>query len=494
MHFLRFLSIAALTTPFAGTAVAQTFTPTLVGDDLAEAFDVVSGDFTGDGIVDIVVTLPDVDDIILLTNPGGVPTGLFAQTTIEDSAEGCQGVEAGDFDGDGDLDIISANTGEDRLRWYENPLFGTNTEWVERSVDNSAEGVLFVELADFDGDGDLDAVASVQADDDVVWYQNPGAATIGTVAVWEEFNIDVGAGEVSGVQVADIDNDGDPDVVANAGGDNQILFYSNPGGALAATDDAFTIFEITDDNADNFFSALGDFDGDGAIDVAVVTAARDLVTIYFNSATAPGTAFQEVVIADGDSAINGVSRIVAEDFDSDGDLDFVVSATDEDNVTFFENLGNATARVGTDVDAGVQPGWSFTTIADELDPNEPRGLVVADFDDDGVQDFALAIDADDQVVVFFNGAGATTSDGVAPPITSFTTAAGGGFEATFDAVAGVVYRIDSSTNLTFPDPSLANGGVGTAMDPATGGSVTVPIALVAGEPRVFFRLVVVDPS
>ena len=79
------------------------------------------------------------------------------------------------MDNDGDLDILSASENDDTIAWYENngaadPLF------TKAVIATSADNAYDVQVADLDGDGDLDIVSASSLDNTVAWYENDGAA------------------------------------------------------------------------------------------------------------------------------------------------------------------------------------------------------------------------------------------------------------------------------------------------------------------------------
>ena len=125
-----------------------------------------------------------------------------------------------DIDGDGDLDVVAALFAQDTIKLYLNSG-ASNPTWTASNIDTNANGATDVHVADMDGDGDLDVVSSSLEDDTIAWYKNDGQASPG----WTSTNIDTNRP----VDVADMDGDGDLDIVTASSGDDTIAWYANGG-------------------------------------------------------------------------------------------------------------------------------------------------------------------------------------------------------------------------------------------------------------------------
>ena len=80
-------------------------------------------------------------------------------------------IYATDVDGDGDTDVLSASHADDKVAWYEN-VDGKGTFGEQQIITAEAEGAWSVHAADVDGDGDLDVLSASWRDDKIAWYEN----------------------------------------------------------------------------------------------------------------------------------------------------------------------------------------------------------------------------------------------------------------------------------------------------------------------------------
>ena len=126
------------------------------------------------------------------------------------------------MDGDGDMDIVSASASDDTIAWYENNG-AADPSWTAANIATSADGATSVFAADMDGDGDMDIVSASQIDDTIAFYENNGAAD----PTWAATDIATSADVAFSVYAADMDGDGDMDIVSASSGDNTIAWYEN---------------------------------------------------------------------------------------------------------------------------------------------------------------------------------------------------------------------------------------------------------------------------
>ncbi|HEX6994891.1 MAG TPA: VCBS repeat-containing protein [Gammaproteobacteria bacterium] len=127
-----------------------------------------------------------------------------------------------DLDGDGDIDIVGGSVAEQRIVWFENQgrdgefRFATHDLALEPAEPSAAPIPVHgfhMEFVDLSGDGRLDIVTFNPArivGPELVWLEQPETAT----SPWRQHRIDSYAPDsVVGLRVADIDGDGDPDLM-----------------------------------------------------------------------------------------------------------------------------------------------------------------------------------------------------------------------------------------------------------------------------------------
>ena len=99
----------------------------------------------------------------------------FTGRTISLSADLAYSVFAADIDNDGDMDVLSASYNDDKIAWYENDG-AADPSFTARTISTSADGARSVFAADIDGDGDLDIVSASSIDNKIAWYENDGTS------------------------------------------------------------------------------------------------------------------------------------------------------------------------------------------------------------------------------------------------------------------------------------------------------------------------------
>ena len=278
---------------------------------------VSSADLDGDGDLDILSSSTQDNKIAWYKNLGGGVFGI--QQVITNSAKSCKSTHAIDIDSDGDLDILWG--GIFSLSWNKN-LGGGVFDVNEIIISNGY--IQDVYSGDVDGDGDLDILSASSSSDRIAWYENQGSGVFGSKQI-----IATSSNYAVSVYAADIDGDGDLDVLSASSNDDKIAWHENQGGGIFGTQQ---IISIIADNAKDVLAA--DLDGDGDLDVLSASANDDKIAWYENLG---GGVFGTQQILAGNAEF--ATSVCVADFDGDGDIDVISPSPNNWIVSWIENLG-----------------------------------------------------------------------------------------------------------------------------------------------------------
>ena len=312
------------------------------GTDAPAPEDAVIVDLNGDGYLDVVVAA-EQSHLIYLENPGLNARSATWQRLILPMTQGRGSyirVFAADFDGDGIAELTAPNKGaqspgpEDYARstpveLYKltgDPLSGSSwqrSELGSYSIPQNAEPV------DLDGDGDMDIVVGARGDARLVYFENLGAGSLD----FTEHAIGIYGAAMGGfnLEYTDLNNDGRLDIIGLSN-DGQFKWIEQPEN-IDDTWNAYTIGSIVPDRLVGM--EIADIDNDGDIDVMVGSYSRGPRTgdgdVDVNDALGrlawfenPGDAKLAWTRHDISRRKRGMfDKFIARDIDGDGDMDFV---------------------------------------------------------------------------------------------------------------------------------------------------------------------------
>ncbi len=211
--------------------VGGTWTETAAGGGATwDADSMAIADLDGDGDLDIAAST-DTSFVWmenLIDSHGFIN---FEQVISGGLLISARSIAVGDIDGDGDQDLAGVLQTDDLVIWFENTA-GDATAWGDQqTIVSGIDGPRNVKLADLDLDGDLDAVLvaeSTESDCVLAWYEN----SAGDGSAWTPHPVSTETFRASALAVADLDRDGDPDLVHDSV-DGFARWWPNRGGQAA---------------------------------------------------------------------------------------------------------------------------------------------------------------------------------------------------------------------------------------------------------------------
>jgi hypothetical protein len=295
-------------------------------------------------------------------------------TVIQNTADSTTSLQVQNVAGSNILSVDTANAGVKVGSAATQALFNTKADYTTGS---NPRGLNY---ADLDKDGDTDVVVANSGTNNVSVFLNNGSGTFAAKADYT-----VGSGP-SSVSIGDLDGDGDLDLAVtnlSSTGSNGLSILFNGGAGT------FSGLASYSTGSGPSSVALLDIDKDGDLDFAVTnsnsTGTNAISVLLNNGAGVPGAA----------SPYNGGSgplSIVAADFDKDGDADIAVANS------------NSTGSSGMSI--FVNAAGTLTGPTNYTTGSGPTSLVSGDFDKDGDIDIAVENQTSSTVSVFLNtGAG-----------------------------------------------------------------------------------------
>jgi len=376
-----FVSPAQLTATISGSDVAESRTsqvtisnPGSIGISNASAFSVtvptssvalgssdlstatqpesvVTGDFNGDGIVDLAVTNFSGSVSILLGNGDGTFRGHVDYAT----GAGARGIVAADFNGDGRLDLAVANLSANTV----SILLGNGDGTFRGHVDYSAgTGPFALVAGDFNEDGALDLAVVDQSTNQLSILQGNGDGTFAS-------SRPLSTGQLPfGIVTGDFNKDGHLDLAVTNYTDSTVSVF------LGAGDGTFSTKVDCPTGASPEMLAAVDLNGDGNLDLAVGTNQATSSQISILLGNGDGTFLPHVDISAGSKP----RSLFPADLNGDGKVDLAVANYGSSTVSVWFGNGEGTFSSRTDYPTG----------------SSPQSIAAGDFTNDGRMDLATA--------------------------------------------------------------------------------------------------------
>ncbi|MCZ6635257.1 MAG: FG-GAP-like repeat-containing protein [bacterium] len=400
---------------YAGTSTGQVFKSA----DNAGIWLDITRNLSAGGSVSTVVVHPDSSNVIYVgvsALSSGVQrlkqVGLGAVSVLAAGVHP-EAVAMADLNGDGAIDVIVANSGENDLSVYLNSSQGAV---FTRNDFRVGSGPIATRVGDLDGDGDVDLATAnaIKQTLSVLFNDSTGVFASPT-------DLFVG-GAPGGLALADLDGDGDLDLTTAGGTGGAALIFLNDGkGSFEAPRTFTTVGGVSD-------LVANDFSGDGIPDVAFTSASEGVLVVM----TSQGNL--NFSIDQGTNIGVRPGHLVDSDLDIDGQVDLAVATADAKILVFFNNQGTfdranpvvytlndtASTLVAADLDFDFYPdllkprqggvvealvndgNGVFSTTLSYGSISSPGDAAAADLNGDGQLDICVTSPSSSVVTLFAN--------------------------------------------------------------------------------------------
>ena len=378
---------------------------------------VVIADLDGDGKPDLIIADSYAGELFIYRNistNGSLTAGSFAPRVVIPMITGAYSnpytLAVADLDGDGKLDIIALNADSNVVSIFRNissPGSITTNSFAARVDLPGGNNMRGLAVQDLNGDGRPEIITANQNPPGTISiFQN--MSTIGNIAFAARVDFPAGNGPVS-VAIGDLDGDGKPDLAVVNYSSGTVSVFRNIG--VVGGDITTNSFASKVDFpalVSAFPIAIGDLDGDGKLDLVVGGGnGSKAISVYRNTSTVGSITTNSFAPRVDFAAAGWVNSLTLADLDGDGKLDIALVSQSSSVFSIFKNVS--------------VPG-SFTTNSlsarvDYAAGNNPNGISVGDLDGDGRPDIVFANTYGNTLSIYRN----IVPFGVAPVITSQPT-------------------------------------------------------------------------
>ncbi|CAF4017853.1 unnamed protein product, partial [Adineta steineri] len=335
---------------------------------------VSAGDFNNDGWIDFVVANSGINTIGIFL---GLGNGTFSSQVASYSTgigSSPQPTIVVDLNNDSYLDIVVANYYSGNIGvflGYGHGNFSNQTTYATGSNSGPAD----VTFADLNKDNCLDIIVALELSHNIGIFYGNGDGTFSNVSLYPT---GTNSYPIS-VAIADFNEDNRLDiVVVNYATANMCIFYGSINDTFSIQGNYSTGSGSHPDSV-----IVADFNNDHRLDIAVANSGTDNIGIFFGNSN--HTFSQQITLSTGNNS--APSWIAAGDFNNDNQMDIVTA-----------NYGNGYLGVLL----GCVNGTFFSQLLYSTgDNSEPYHLAIADFNNDSRLDVIIANYGSDSVGVLF---------------------------------------------------------------------------------------------
>ncbi len=342
-------------------------------------------------------------------NSSYIPGLINFATGVAYSGTSAFGIAIGDLDGDGKPDVVVANRSTNTVSVYRNTsssgsiTSGSFASPVDFALSSPGGSCFRVALGDMDGDGKLDIVAVANSSGSFAVFRNTstsGSITSGSFASSVPFLTATGSSPVD-LALGDLNGDGKLDVAVINEASSTVSIYRNTGGSPGSINFAVRVDYATGPYPEGI--AIGDLDGDSKPEMVITSEGSNSVIVYKNNSTGTFTAgsFAASYFTTGNSPFD----VAIGDLDGDGKPDLSVTNYGDNTVSVLRNTGSSGSI-------------NFATNVDFATGSNPQAVAVGDIDGDGKADIAVTNSGGNSLSVIRNisSSGAITTGSFATKV------------------------------------------------------------------------------
>lgn len=350
------------------TISANTFTPVGNYGSGMYPFAITICDLNDDGKPDLLTANSQGNSMSVLKNTSTSSSVSFAQKIDFATGADAKRIVTGDLDGDGKPDIVVCNFNAGNastISIFRNTSSGGNISFAAKQDYSTGNGSIGLKIADMNGDGKPDIIITSGNSGFFSIFQNT-TASIGNIsfATKKDYTLLAHPDELI---IADLNNDGKPDLVTSNFSDANISVYRNisSGGVLSL--DARINFSI---GMFPSYINIGDFNNDGKLDIVIKNSTT--LSILKNTGTNGS-----ISLANAQNYNLETTNISVSDLNGDGKADLCTGRTITGMISVLENLSDlSTISFANNIDFSTGSYDTFTAAGD-LDGDGKPEIAVA---------------------------------------------------------------------------------------------------------------------